>query len=70
MFLYFSFIFYQLIKQRLNVYGYYTFGYCFQNCYNKKNIKINISIKGEQLFFIWYLEWLSLWPVDAIIKRH
>lgn len=48
--LYSSFIFYQLIKQRLNVYGYYTLGYCFQKCYNK-NIKINISIKGEQLFF-------------------
>lgn len=67
--LYFGFIFYQLIKQRLNVYGYYTLGYCFQKCYNK-NIKINISIKVEQLFFIWYLEWLSLWPLDAIIEGH
>lgn len=68
--LYFSFIFYQLIKQRLSAYGYYTLRYCFRECYNKKNnIKINISIK-EQLFFIWYLEWLSLWPLDAIIKEH
>lgn len=49
---YFSFMFYQLIKQRLNVYGYYALGYCFQKCCNKKNIKINISVTGEQLFFI------------------
>lgn len=65
--LYFSFIFYQLIKQRLNVYGYYTLGYCFQKCYNKKNIKINISIKGEQLFS--FSIWNGcLWPLDAIIR--
>ena len=68
--LYFSFIFYQRVKQRLNAYGYYTLGYCFQKCYNKKNIKINISIKGEQLFFIWYLEGLSLWRLDAITRGH
>lgn len=58
------------MKLRLNVYGYYTLGYCFQKCYNKKNTKMNISITGKQLFFIWYLEWLSLWPLDAIIKGH